>query len=545
MARGHKAGRWRRHFLIGLVSLLIPTLAVYLGFHGQPVTTNDGPEASSFTSEGPILKHSAVTLIPGIHLLGGLAPAAAYVVETTAGLILIDSGLEPDAQRLKEQMTALRLDWRRVHAILLTHAHGDHSGGADHLRSATGARVYAGTNDAAVLRAGGPREAFYSTFYVPENIQPVAMHIDVELQGDETIEFGDTRIQSLAVPGHTPGSICYFLERGPLRVLFSGDVILSLSEEEGASSPFARRLGTYAAYLAPRYRGDAQAFAGTLRALRALPVPQLVLPGHPRNSPVPQNAAITQKRWESMLDAGIQEMDQLQARYAKDGANFLDDVPKELLPNLYYFGDVQRTAVYGFFAEPEFILINAPGGVGLSRFLSTRLAQLGLRPNVPSIILLTSAQAEDLSGLAKLPKDWHCRVVAPAAFRRIIEKACQAGTEFITAEELARRSWSEILFLPLRGGPTSFAYHVKFNHKSVVFTGRFPIKPVHEVEKRQVPALMQARANAAEYQTTLDHLQELRPDLWLPSLPMDGQNANLYPGEWMDMLDQNEQLLRR
>ena len=67
-------------------------------------------------------------------MLGGLSPSAAYVVETSDGLILVDSGLAADAAPLKSQMAELGLDWRRLRAILLTHAHGDHTGGAEALR---------------------------------------------------------------------------------------------------------------------------------------------------------------------------------------------------------------------------------------------------------------------------------------------------------------------------------------------------------------------------------------------------------------------------
>src|SRR5262249_31541573 len=160
----------------------------------------------------PRLDFAPVTLARGLHLLGGLSPAAAYVVETPAGLVLIDAGLEPDAHSVKAQMTSLRLDWRQLRAILLTHAHGDHSGGAEHLRAATGARIYAGSGDSAVLRAGGPRDAIYSTFFVPDDIRPVRTVVDVELHGGETLEFGDAHFRTIAAPGHTPGSVCYLLE---------------------------------------------------------------------------------------------------------------------------------------------------------------------------------------------------------------------------------------------------------------------------------------------------------------------------------------------
>src|SRR4051794_4989575 len=39
-----------------------------------------------------------------IYLLGGLSPSAAYVVETSEGLVLVDSGLRSDAADLKSQL---------------------------------------------------------------------------------------------------------------------------------------------------------------------------------------------------------------------------------------------------------------------------------------------------------------------------------------------------------------------------------------------------------------------------------------------------------
>ena len=171
--RKNSKRRWVWQTMVCGVSISILVLAAYYSHRGESDNSINAPAAPAIDNSDPILLSRPVTLFPGLHLLGGLSPAAAYVVETSAGLVLIDSGLEPDAYRLKEQMNSLGLDWHRIHAILLTHAHGDHSGGAEHLRSVTGARIYAGAEDASVLRAGGPREALYGTFYVPENIRPV------------------------------------------------------------------------------------------------------------------------------------------------------------------------------------------------------------------------------------------------------------------------------------------------------------------------------------------------------------------------------------
>src|SRR5262249_13828224 len=154
----------------------------------------------------------------------------------------------------------------------------------------------------------------FSTFYMPgETTHPTI--VDVELGGGETtLEIGGVRFRALAAPGHTPGSTCYLLERGHFRVLFTGDVIMSLRGDE-SSSRLRKPLGTYSAYLAPRYRGDAGTYLSTLRRLRALPAPDLVLPGHPRADPIPQVPSMSRRRWEELLDEGIRDMETLLARY--------------------------------------------------------------------------------------------------------------------------------------------------------------------------------------------------------------------------------------
>ena len=173
---------------------------------------------------------------------------------------------------------ALGLDWKQIRAVLLTHVHGDHCGGAQYLRLTVHAKVYAGRGDAKVLNAGGPREAFFSIFSMP-NQEPHPTGVDIELNGGESISIGDTRFwpsQPPAIPREA-SAICSSAMVS--RALFGGDVISMLRGDEQSQDPEARPLGTYSAYLPPRYRGDAQAYLASLEKLRLLPVPDLVLPG--------------------------------------------------------------------------------------------------------------------------------------------------------------------------------------------------------------------------------------------------------------------------
>ena len=358
----------------------------------------------------PRLGQSTVTLVPGLHYLGRLFPSAAYAIETSVGLVLIDSGVSPDAEPVRRELAGLGLDWRRIRAILLTHVHADHSGGAEFLRANTGAMIHAGAGDAESLRAGKPHEALFSFFAMPDTAHPTTL--DVELHGDEILTFGDTRIQVISTPGHTPGSTCYLMERGSLRAMFTGDVIMKFLDDDQAPNQLGKPLGTYSAHLPPRYRGNARDFLASLRHLRSLPVPSLVLPGHPVDDREPQSPCLAQSRWESLLDAGIRDMEELDARYTKDGADFLDGIPKELLPGLFYLGEFSGTAVYGFLSAGKLYVVTTPRAAGLLRFLSERLKQLGVSTLVPSALLIASTDPGATSGVHELAVNDHIPIVA-------------------------------------------------------------------------------------------------------------------------------------
>ncbi|MDB5353456.1 MAG: hypothetical protein JWN86_4703 [Planctomycetota bacterium] len=472
-------------------------------------------------------------------MLAGLGPSVAYAIETDDGLVLVDSGLEPDAGLLLTALGKLGLGNKPILAVLLTHAHGDHCGGAARLRAMSVARIYAGRGDAQVIRDGGSRDAIFSTFEMTGHA-PHPTPIDVELVGGETLKFGGVRVRALATPGHTPGSVCYLLEKGGRRILFSGDVISSLVGEPSPHAPGREPLGTYSAYLSTQYRGDAATYRDSLRALRALPAPDLVLPGHPGSDPTPQFPVLAHGRWEAMLDKGIAEMEALVSHRAADSADFLDGHAKELLPGLDYLGDFRGRAVFSLLASSRLAIVSSPSGPGLLEFVAATRKGLGRAPVVPSAILLTSSRPGEIAGLGDFALQSDSAVVGPSSAEAAIRTACGPKVKFVVSDQLAQLGWLPAEAIPLRGrGVAPCAYQIVWAGKSVLFTGNIPIIYDGPALADLTADLTRDRDAAIEYLLSIASLEKLKPDLWLPAIPSNGQNANLYGREWTELIENN------
>lgn len=107
----------------------------------------------------------------------------------------------------------------RLQAVLLTHAHFDHIYAVAHCVQAYGIPVYlhpdeAVVKDGAALLAGDCFMPVPDTDWTPRTIPD-----------DGEIRLGAFRIRCIPTPGHSPGSVSYFLEAD--KWLFSGDTLFA------------------------------------------------------------------------------------------------------------------------------------------------------------------------------------------------------------------------------------------------------------------------------------------------------------------------------
>ncbi|MBI4715629.1 MAG: MBL fold metallo-hydrolase [Nitrospirae bacterium] len=133
--------------------------------------------------------------------------------EETREALVIDPGDAPD--RILEVLDRHK---RTLRYILHTHAHFDHIGGTKRLKEVTGATVLLHPEDLYLYEKADVQASYFGL--EPPETAPV----DELLEDEGEIPAGSLRARVFHTPGHTPGSVCFHLNRGAGKV-FTGDTL--------------------------------------------------------------------------------------------------------------------------------------------------------------------------------------------------------------------------------------------------------------------------------------------------------------------------------
>lgn len=142
---------------------------------------------------------------------GGAFDTNSFLISGPEGNLLVDA---PEGT----------LDWlkakgREVSTLLLTHGHIDHAFDAAKIKTAFGCRVVYHRDGTRMLTERG----FYRSLGFPWDIEPVAA--DFPLDETPSVKLDGVDFQVLHVPGHCPGSLCFFDKQA--RTLYAGDVLFA------------------------------------------------------------------------------------------------------------------------------------------------------------------------------------------------------------------------------------------------------------------------------------------------------------------------------
>jgi metallo-beta-lactamase class B len=158
----------------------------------------------------------------------GTRQHSSWALQTSEGLVIIDTNFawatEPE---IIDGLTKLGLNPRDIKYVIISHAHGDHDQGAAELQKRYGARVVMGAPD------------WDATLKRPPTAAGGVPKRDVAVGADGTkLTVGDTTIQIVATPGHTPGTLSYVFpvkDQGrTVMVAYSGGTLTGAFGTDGA-----------------------------------------------------------------------------------------------------------------------------------------------------------------------------------------------------------------------------------------------------------------------------------------------------------------------
>ena len=187
---------------------------------------------------------------------------SAFLIEDVEGVVLVDAGMDTAATSLLAALERRGYGPADVRAIVFTHGHGDHIGGA---QAFPDAELYALAPDADLVEG---RRTAGNILGKGREAEPTGLVITRALEDGEILSIGGVSLEIFAVPGHSLGSAALLCDGA----LFLGDAAAATTEGQLAGPP-------------PGFSADRDAGLASLQALATRLAPradeiQWLLPSH-------------------------------------------------------------------------------------------------------------------------------------------------------------------------------------------------------------------------------------------------------------------------
>ncbi|KAI0153798.1 beta-lactamase-like protein [Pestalotiopsis sp. NC0098] len=133
----------------------------------------------------------------------GSSYVSSWIVDTGAGLVLIDTQDNPDeaARIVVPGLEYLGYSTSDIAAVIITHEHADHYGGARYLQD---------TYDLPVYASAAAWDGMANDSIAPAGLVPPRRNLTIADGQDLTV--GNTTLHFVLTPGHTPGTLSFFFD---------------------------------------------------------------------------------------------------------------------------------------------------------------------------------------------------------------------------------------------------------------------------------------------------------------------------------------------
>lgn len=132
---------------------------------------------------------------------------AQFLITTSQGHILLDTGFEASVPRLRENIEQLGFRYGDIKFILTSHAHIDHVQAHALVRRETGAKVVVSTLDAPFVENGGRGETVFDGVF-----SWTPCPVDRRVNDGDSVTLGDTTLVAHLTPGHTLGATTWTMQ---------------------------------------------------------------------------------------------------------------------------------------------------------------------------------------------------------------------------------------------------------------------------------------------------------------------------------------------
>lgn len=194
----------------------------------------------------------------------GATNIASYLIASSQGLILLDTGTREMLPMVQSSIVKLGFELRDIKIILTSHGHWDHVEGHAAMKRATGAQVMAIAEEVPALTSGKDQTD-------PDEISWEPVAVDRILHDGDNVTLGDVTMHALLTAGHTQGCTSWTTTARDGGRSYS---VVFICVPQAAAG--MKLLGN------PQMPHAADDLARSLRVLKAL-TPDIYLDGHPED----------------------------------------------------------------------------------------------------------------------------------------------------------------------------------------------------------------------------------------------------------------------